>query len=262
MAQTIDGAQASLDSTGRIPAEQLPLSEFRSDRRYVSTITATPAGAACEPGAYDIKATGTYRLRVQIDVYGAVTGTAYALFAETPAATAWKQLDIYGGSSTLIAAATELVRWTKSGGTAKTFTDTDVTIATDQIAIATHGYTTGWAMTLTSTGTPPAPLAASTVYYVISVSAGVIKLATTYENAIAGTAINLTDAGTPAATNTLTPKNIVTAEQSPVLEYAVDLSLTSGKFVRAVGAQNNMLVKIDAGTSVVCMLAAWMERTA
>lgn len=233
-----------------------------SDVRIASNITATPAGTLAEPGGWDVKSTGISRLRCRLVPYGTVTGTAYAIYIESPATTAIKKTNRDGTSATLIAAATELFRWTKSGGTAKTFTDTDVTPATNQIAIAAHGYTTGWAMTYTSTGTPPTPLVDSTVYYVIVVSAGVIKLATSYENAANGVAINLTDAGTVAATNTLTPAAIVQGDTPPVLEYAVDLDLAEHDWVGVVDTQNNFLCKIDAGTSIVMRTVTWLERTA
>jgi hypothetical protein len=70
----------------------------------------------------------------------------------------------------------------------------------------------GTAIDLTTAGTPtntvnansilPSPLVAGTTYYAISVSGatvnpGTIKLATTYENAIEGTAIDLTTNGAP-----------------------------------------------------------------
>lgn len=55
---------------------------------------------------------------------------------------------------------------------------------------------TDTAVTLTTTGTLPAGLATSTIYFIIKVSANTFKLATTIANAEAGTAINITDAGT------------------------------------------------------------------
>lgn len=48
---------------------------------------------------------------------------------------------------------------------------------------------------LTTFGTLPAPFALVTDYYVIRISAGLFKLATTYDNAVAGTAIDITDVG-------------------------------------------------------------------
>lgn len=60
---------------------------------------------------------------------------------------------------------------------------------------------------LTTTTTLPAGLAAATDYYVIKVTDTTIKLATSYANAVAGTAINITDAGTGTHTiNTLYPR--------------------------------------------------------
>ena len=60
---------------------------------------------------------------------------------------------------------------------------------------------------LTTTGTLPAGLALATDYYVIKVTDITIKLATSYANAVAGTAIDITDAGTGTHTiNTLLPR--------------------------------------------------------
>ncbi len=71
----------------------------------------------------------------------------------------------------------------------------------------TNANTTGTAVVLTTTGTLPAGLALSTTYFVIRVSqvAGTFKLATTIANANAGTAIDITDAG--SGTHTMTTRN-------------------------------------------------------
>lgn len=93
-----------------------------------------------------------------------------------------------------------------SAGTA-TFT---AVAATDLITLSstTQNFATGVPITVSTTGTLPDPLVAGPpqTYYVIRVSAattpsGTIKLANTYAEAIAGTAINLTTNGTP--TNTI-----------------------------------------------------------
>lgn len=55
---------------------------------------------------------------------------------------------------------------------------------------------TGTRVRLTTTTTLPAGLALATDYYVIKVTDSTFKLATSYANAVAGTAINITDAGT------------------------------------------------------------------
>jgi hypothetical protein len=66
---------------------------------------------------------------------------------------------------------------------------------------------TGTRVRLTTTTTLPAGLAIATDYYFIRVSDTTYKLATSYANAIAGTAINITDAGTGTHTlNWLLPR--------------------------------------------------------
>jgi len=61
---------------------------------------------------------------------------------------------------------------------------------------------TGTRVRLTTTTTLPGGLATATDYYVIRVTDTTFKLATSYANAVAGTAINITDAGT--GTHTVT----------------------------------------------------------
>lgn len=61
---------------------------------------------------------------------------------------------------------------------------------------------TGTRVRLTTTTTLPAGLSLATDYYVIRASDSTFKLATTYANAVAGTQINITDAGT--GTHTIT----------------------------------------------------------
>jgi hypothetical protein len=60
---------------------------------------------------------------------------------------------------------------------------------------------------VSTTTTLPAGLAAATDYYVIKITDLTCKLATSYANAVAGTAVNITDAGTGTHTiNTLLPR--------------------------------------------------------
>lgn len=61
---------------------------------------------------------------------------------------------------------------------------------------------TGTRVRLTTSGTLPAGLATATDYYVIKMSDTTFELATSYANAVAGTQINITDAGT--GTHTVT----------------------------------------------------------
>lgn len=70
--------------------------------------------------------------------------------------------------------------------------------STDELTVtsATDIYYPGLEVTVSSTGTLPGGLSASTSYYVITVSSTLIKLATTRANVHSSTAINITSTGT------------------------------------------------------------------
>jgi len=93
---------------------------------------------------------------------------------------------------------------TNTLGQSDTFTadaGTDVCTWTSTANIPSN-VLTGTRVRLTTTTTLPGGLATATDYYVIKVSDTTFKLATTYANAVAGTQINITDAGT--GTHTVT----------------------------------------------------------
>lgn len=93
---------------------------------------------------------------------------------------------------------------TNTLGQSDTFTadaSTDICTWTSTANIPSN-ILTGTRVRLTTTTTLPAGLATATDYYVIKVSDTTFKLATSYANAVAGTAINITDAGT--GTHTVT----------------------------------------------------------
>jgi len=71
----------------------------------------------------------------------------------------------------------------------------NVDAGADTFTSTAHKFQVGDAVQLTTDGTLPTPLAINTTYYVIDASANTFKLATSYTNALAGTAINLTDQG-------------------------------------------------------------------
>lgn len=84
-----------------------------------------------------------------------------------------------------------------------TFASTDVNTGTDQIAVtASNNLKTGRLVRLTTTGTLPTGLSLATDYYLIVIDTTHVKLATSVANALFGTAINLTAAG--SGTNTAT----------------------------------------------------------
>lgn len=93
---------------------------------------------------------------------------------------------------------------TNTLGQSDTFTaddTTDICTYTSVVNIPSN-ILTGTRVRLTTTTTLPAGLATATDYYVIRLSDTTFKLATSYANAIAGTAINITSTGT--GTHTIT----------------------------------------------------------
>jgi len=79
---------------------------------------------------------------------------------------------------------------------AKTFNGTSaVTVGTDTIALASHGFATGDSATYTEGATAITGLTTATTYYVIRVDANSLKLATSAVLSSGGTAINLTVVG-------------------------------------------------------------------
>jgi len=88
------------------------------------------------------------------------------------------------------------------GSDAQTFTADDTPGNNWLILASTVNYQTGVTFTVSTTGSLPNPLIAATTYYAIHVDSTHIRVATSYANAIAGTAIVLTTNGTP--TNTIT----------------------------------------------------------
>lgn len=88
---------------------------------------------------------------------------------------------------------------------ARVFTAVAATDLVTVVSFASDKYPrTGLKVRLTTTGTLPAGLALATDYFAIQTGTnGVIKLASSLANAQAGTAIDITDAGT--GTHTITP---------------------------------------------------------
>lgn len=78
--------------------------------------------------------------------------------------------------------------------------DGDVTLASNQIAESSHGFSTADRVYLAASVDPPAGLA-SGIYFIISVDANNYKLAETQAKALAGTAVDITDYG--SGTNTV-----------------------------------------------------------
>ena len=91
------------------------------------------------------------------------------------------------------------------------FSDSDVNTGTDVITVDENSYLyTGQAVALTTSGTLPTGLSATT-YYIIRASSTTVKLATSVANANAGTAVDITAAaggGTHTLTLTMTDRSV------------------------------------------------------
>lgn len=73
---------------------------------------------------------------------------------------------------------------------------TDINTTTDVFTLPdTTAFPTGTPIKIESTGIVPAPLAANTIYYAINTGTTTLKLATTYGNAMIGSAIDMTSQG-------------------------------------------------------------------
>lgn len=102
--------------------------------------------------------------------------------------------------------------------------------ATDVCTTAANDFTTGLKVQLTTTTTLPAGLSLATDYFVIVIDANTYKLATSYANAIAGTAIDITSTGT--GTHTITPVAIAGAT------YKIQASTDTINWVDVAAATN------------------------
>ena len=91
---------------------------------------------------------------------------------------------------------TAIVNITALGTGTHTLTVASVDFTTEIITIPSHGFTTGELVSYDSAGqTALGGLNSGSPYYVIAKTGDEIQLATTYDNAVLGTAINLTTAG-------------------------------------------------------------------
>jgi len=155
-----------------------------------------------------------------------------------------------GGSFDLEYQANATGSWIPMGaGTGKNFT---VNTGTDVFSSTAHGFTQGLGVRLTNSGgaLPTATggnLAVDTTYYVIAVDANSYKLARTAALAAAGTAIDVTGAGTGTHTATsYTSVGISAANASTIGAYLVfDLPTSTAPFFRLrVTGVNGTSIKI------------------
>ena len=114
-----------------------------------------------------------------------------------------------------------------------------VAFAADTITVANHGYVTGQALKISvSTGaTLAAGLTEDEVYYTIVVDANTLSFAESSADAVAGTAVTLTDAGTD---NSAGVQGIITLNSSPfTFTYTEDATSYPLNAARDFAGENN-----------------------
>lgn len=146
---------------------------------------------------------------VQPTYYKSLANMSAFTAAATTAPCVGILLDVIGYYRVTTVTTTTAQNTTNTLGYADTFTadaSTDICTYTSTTNIPSN-VLTGTRIRLTTTTTLPGGLATATDYYYIKVTDSTFKLATTYANAIAGTAINITDAGTGThSTSRLLPR--------------------------------------------------------
>lgn len=120
-----------------------------------------------------------------------------------------------------------------------------VDFANNELDVATHGLSTGdGPIQMTTATTLPAGLALLTDYWIIAVTTGTIQLASSLANALAGTAVAFTDAGTGTHTLTGNSPNLMIWHSMGLLGHAQNGSVT-------LTARQAYAVRVDHRPDVV-----------
>lgn len=122
-----------------------------------------------------------------------------------------------------------------------TFATGDVSTANDTITLTDHGLFDQHPVRFTTTGTLPAPLAASTTYWIIRNDANSVKVASSAANARDGTAIDLTDTGSDTHTIMSMVDGINGWEELVVLHAAIRMANKEESDSRALKDERNDL---------------------
>ncbi len=136
-------------------------------------------------------------------------------------------------------------KFTVTTSAAKSCFSTGVNTTTDVITVTAHGFFTGLKIRYSTSSTLATPLAVLTDYFVIRTGDDTFKLAVSLEDALAGSAINITDDGT-GSTHTFTPQAYPTLYNFK----HTDIDFTSGSFLReAHGYVDGLAVQFKATAS-------------
>lgn len=160
---------------------------FQPVKDTTTSASSIPHGGGVQPTAYKYLLSGSAvsaAATAQPSVVTLIDVVGFYRVTTVTTATAQSTTNTLGQSDTFTAdAGTDVCTWSST-------------------ANIPSNILTGTRVQLTTTTTLPAGLSTATNYYVIKVSDTTFKLATSYANAVAGTAINITDAGT--GTHTVT----------------------------------------------------------
>jgi hypothetical protein len=130
-----------------------------------------------------------------------------------------------------------IINLTSLGTGNHTLTTNSVDIATETISIPSHGFSQGELVQYDSVGqTVITGLSSGNPYYIILVDGDNIKLATTLENANAGTAVNLTGLGVGR-------HRILSLSKSPDGTYTIATTPTTTTFTVSAGGYVPLIVK-------------------
>ncbi len=154
-----------------------------------------------------------------------------------------------------------LIKDTFEIGAAKTVAAADMDVVANTIRIPNHGYKNGDALGQTTTATITGVTTLVTAVYVIVVDASTIKLATSRANAFAGTAADITTAGTATfnkgglgiTQGAIIPANhvIVNAWYKVQTTFASPTGVDNGTLAISVVAANDIFTAtaINSGTT-------------
>jgi hypothetical protein len=126
-----------------------------------------------------------------------------------------------------------------------------VTNASNTFTSTDHGFITGDKVLVTEDNTLPSGLTTATTYFAILVDADNFKLASSYANAIAGTAVSISDDGTGANSYDAVPAptNLTSATQYWVIKVDVDNFKLATTYANAVAGTAVDLVDHGTGTN-------------
>lgn len=147
--------------------------------------------------------------------------------------------DIRGINVTDIPGVAKPLGTTRTNYVVPTYTSTfTADNTTDIITLVFSPICNYYAVTFTSTGSLPTGISAGTIYYIFLVSGSTYKIATTIQNAVAGTAVNFTSngSGTLTATGVVMGRLIASATQW----YSKDYSGTSSSSLFAVDSNGRL----------------------